>query len=52
MPHARGRKGRFDTGMTTANHDYIVSIITTMSRQVFGHCLSIPGQALIQMPQM
>jgi hypothetical protein len=31
MPQARSRKGRFDTGMATANDDYIISIVTTLS---------------------
>jgi len=52
MAHPRCRKGRFDTGMTTPNHDYIVSFIMTMNHLGLGHCLSTPGQALIQMPQM
>jgi hypothetical protein len=33
MPQPRCRKGRFDAGMTTAYHDYIISIVTTMSHK-------------------
>jgi len=33
MPQTRCRKCCFDAGMTTANDDYIISIITTMNHE-------------------